>query len=442
MLDPPTGVGLPVVLLSLALAAPAFAALPAYSVKDLGTLGGATSMALGINASGEVVGLSAIAGSSLVHAFVHDGGGMRDLGTFGGAQSLAEAISDRDDVIGWAVTATGERHAFLHHDGVLMDIGTLGGSPADARGINDLGDIVGSSFLPGSTHERAFLWRNGVMQDLGTLGGTDSRAYAINDNGDVVGFSRPAENNDDIHAFVWRDGVMEDLGTLGGWASHAYDINDNGKIVGWSMEEPNYVSHAYLWSEGVMYDLGTLGGVYSAAFAINRLGEIVGVSTNSAEKQHAFYCNGAGPLVDLNTQIPEGSGWLLNSAIDLNDQGQIVGAGTYQGASRAFLLTPLRGLSVEPERGTLSFAGAAPNPAWDLTRFSFSLPAPGPVRLELFDVGGRRVRSLLDRDFGAGVASVTWDGRTDHGSRAGAGIYWARFEAAGRVLTRRLSLLR
>jgi probable HAF family extracellular repeat protein len=85
-----------------------------------------------------------------------------------------------------------------------------------------------------------------------------------------------------------------------------------------------------------MADLGTLGGSSSYATAINDSGQVVGGTGG-----HAFlYDNGK--MVDLNTLISSGSGWVLESATAINDSGQIVGCGTNsRGKTDAFLLTPL-----------------------------------------------------------------------------------------------------
>jgi probable HAF family extracellular repeat protein len=45
-------------------------------------------------------------------------------------------------------------------------------------------------------------------------------------------------------------------------------------------------------------------------------------------------------MIDLNNLIASGSGWVLTSAEAINDKGQIVGWGTLNGTSRAFLLDP------------------------------------------------------------------------------------------------------
>ena len=435
---PRMGRGIAIGLLVASLAAPAARAEVRYEIKDLGTLGGATSGAEGINELGQIVGLSQITGSSSYHAFVADPAGLRDLGTLGGAQSGARAINRGGDIVGWATAANDEKHAFYYHDGQMLDLGSLAGSPVDAFSLNDAGEVVGS-YISGF-YERAFVWSGGTMQDIGTLGGTDSRAIAVNNHGDVVGFARPIDDMQ-IHACLWRGGVATDLGTLGGWASHAIDINENGKIVGWSMEDPNYISHAFEWADGVMIDLGTIGGPYSSAFAINRSGQVVGVSSDARNVQHAVMWEG-GQIEDLNGLIAPEAGWFLSMATDNNDVGQIVGYGLYQGNTHAFLLTPMPALSAGPPVTGLAFAGAAPNPGFGATALRFSLPSTAQVTLRVFDVRGRAVRTLAEREFGPGENRVLWDGRNDDGSLESPGVYWARLEVTGHSFTRRLTLLR
>ena len=88
-----------------------------------------------------------------------------------------------------------------------------------------------------------------------------------------------------------------------------------------------------------MTSLGTLGGVNSEAFAINERGQIVGAANTAAGAVRAFLWQ-AGVMIDLNTLIPDGSGWVLVSARGISEGGQIVGTGTLNGVTRGFLLTP------------------------------------------------------------------------------------------------------
>jgi len=96
---------------------------------DLGTLGGQSSFAVALNASGQVVGSSQVTEGSY-HAFLWTAtDGMVDLGTLGGAESFAVAINDRGRVVGESDTVDGGRHAFSWTSkGGMIDLGDLNGN--------------------------------------------------------------------------------------------------------------------------------------------------------------------------------------------------------------------------------------------------------------------------------------------------------------------------
>ncbi len=63
------------------------------------------------------------------------------------------------------------------------------------------------------------------------------------------------------------------------------------------------------------------------------------------------------------------------------------------------------------------------------------------MSLAVYDASGRRVRTLAAGEWPAGEQSVRWDGRDESGDRVGAGLYFVRLQAGGRVLQRRIALL-
>ena len=79
--------------------------------------------------------------------------------------------------------------------------------------------------------------------------------------------------------------------------------------------------------------------------------------------------------------------------------------------------------------GEIALLGARPNPFGGVTDIQFRLPAETRVRLHIFDISGRLVRTLADRVMPAGVQSLTWDGRDDSGQRTGVGVYLCTFQA-------------
>ncbi len=333
-----------------------------YTVTDLGTLGGSSSAAYGINASGQVVG-EAQTSSGNNDAFLYSNGTMVDLGTLGGTGSVAYGINASGQVVGYAYTSSGNNDAFLYSNGTMTDLGTLPGFQSSlATGINANGQVVGASPAPlgatkGSPPVHAFLYSSGTMVDLGTLGGRTSAANSINASGQAVGEAQTSSGNND--AFLYSNGTMVDLGTLGGRTSAASGINASGQVVGYA-ETSSGTYDAFLYSNGTMTDLGTLSGNSSSlAYGINASGQVVGDSftgtdpLKSKDAGNAFpFLSSNGTMTDLNSLIDSASGWTLEDATAINDNGQIVGDGINpQGQDDAFLLTPV------PEPSTLVLLG-------------------------------------------------------------------------------------
>jgi hypothetical protein len=102
------------------------------------------------------------------------------------------------------------------------------------------------------------------------------------------------------------------------------------------------------------------------------------------------------------------------------------------------------GTNVPPHVGSAGFelAAPAPNPAPGAVDVRFSTPSRGPVTVAVYDVAGRRVRTLLDGVLAAGTHVRVWDGRTDDGAHAANGVYFVRLQADGLTQTRKAALRR
>jgi flagellar hook assembly protein FlgD len=61
----------------------------------------------------------------------------------------------------------------------------------------------------------------------------------------------------------------------------------------------------------------------------------------------------------------------------------------------------------------------------------YTVATQSHVSLRVFDLAGRVVRTLLDREARPGEYRITWDGTTDAGTRAATGVYFVRMEAEG-----------
>jgi hypothetical protein len=112
----------------------------------------------------------------------------------------------------------------------------------------------------------------------------------------------------------------------------------------------------------------------------------------------------------------------------------------YNGGGEADLLT-----AGDPGTGVSDLPVAAvrlqsyPNPFNPKTKLVYNLPAQVHVRLKVYDVRGRLVRTLVDGVQVAGAQAVVWDGRNESGRALASGVYFARLHAG--ELTRSLKLL-
>ena len=83
-----------------------------------------------------------------------------------------------------------------------------------------------------------------------------------------------------------------------------------------------------------------------------------------------------------------------------------------------------------------------PNPFNPSTHIRFHLPLNGHTRLDIIDLMGRNIRSIKNNVLPAGIYDMDWDGRTNNGEMATAGIYFIRMVSAQYQNTRKIILLK
>ena len=348
-------------------------------LTDLGALpGGNFSHPIYINDAGLSVGFSdngvtdRLTASPEINAVLwNKNGEILNLGTLGGASSAAVGINNGGQVVGFAANTTPDpfsllnvfgngsgtqTRAFLWENGAMRDLGTLGGPDSVGFYINERGQIAGLSYTDSTPNDTTglptyhpFLWDNGRMFDLGNFGGTFADIFGLNNRGQVAG-NLALPGDELVHPFFWDRGTLTDIGTFGGPTGEARWLNELGEVVGVADFPTEGLHNAFHWKNGVMTDLGNLGKT-SVAHSINSKGQIVGGSRISFEtgEIRAFLYENGGPMIDLNTLVPAGSSLKLVFAESINDRGEIVGAGAPPGVSsgdafslgHAFLLIPV-----------------------------------------------------------------------------------------------------
>jgi probable HAF family extracellular repeat protein len=308
-------------------------------------------------------------------------------------------INNKGQIAGTAFTLTANtQRAFVISKGSVTILGKLAGAFSTGRGMNSFAEVVGTSPPSTVANQHAVIFNGtGTPTDLGTLGGTSSVANAVNDSGVVVG--QAATGTSGItpvqQAFAFVNGSMVNVGDATQANTNAVDINNAGAIavagstrsyvttgtlrqnltIGFKptalnnqslvvgdIPNSNGVStDAALFDEltGTSTDIGKLGSANSSAQAndVNNSNVIVGTSgtTGGSSAAHAFVWTQANGLQDLNSLIDPNSGWLLSSANSINDSGQIVGTGIFNGRIQGFLLTPSTSQGVDTTAPTATF---------------------------------------------------------------------------------------
>jgi len=128
-----------------------------------------------------------------------------------------------------------------------------------------------------------------------------------------------------------------------------------------------------------------------------------------------------------------------------NGTDPVYGAGIIQ-IDKAVRLAASRGFGTKLALGSASRLGAtrlmSENPSRGNATLSLRLSRPGAVRVQLYDVSGRLVRTLDQGSYPAGERVIRWDGKDDHGERVGSGVYFFHAETPDGVENRRVAVLR
>jgi hypothetical protein len=153
-----------------------------------------------------------------------------------------------------------------------------------------------------------------------------------------------------------------------------------------------------------------------------------------------YLVNDAGAGEDEHVTVNLAVSSYYGIAVYKSDSGELANAADYR-----LVIGTTDATDVEiPGALPTSFALAAPSPnpfAGD-TAIRFDVPAGGGnVRLEVFDLQGRRVATLADGFSPAGRHSARWDGRDSGGRRSVAGVYFVRLQTPKGGETRKITLL-
>jgi len=151
----------------------------------------------------------------------------------------------------------------------------------------------------------------------------------------------------------------------------------------------------------------------------------------------SLFIDGPGELTDFWNQNPRGA-WTLK----VSDE-QFGALGTFNSWGLNLLVTDNEASAVETGLPAMTrLVGNAPNPFNPRTVISFELAGSGPVRMDVYDLKGRLVRELANRNYDAGRHDIVWDGRDNRGGETASGMYFFRMRTENDVQTHKMLLVR
>lgn len=236
-------------------------------------------------------------------------------------------------------------------------------------------------------------------------------------------------------------GTLDDWEDLGYYRSTEYEYSGNGHVVESVTAFPDSAYPASKTSGQATWRLLFTHGIDSPAdssirFSAKKLGRALADTTLGPEEDRVW----STPATNLFTYLAgDSTAWgtyatehLRVGRVDFlatfDGAGILVSRMVWSGADFTLIqpsVTAVQGESPSPvSRVALRVIEALPGAG--RLAFEIGMPTQERVRLGIYDVAGRRVRSLVDGEVPAGTMRVQWDGKDQAGNAARTGMYFAR----------------
>lgn len=253
-----------------------------------------------------------------------------------------------------------------------------------------------------------------------------------NQNGSLASTSRPSK----VLGPWWED-LNTDTGSKGGRISYKVLGSSPNRVFAiqykslrgyWSEETStrvNFQVRLYEEDGKIEYHYGP---VKAGTFAGGDIGAMIGFEDHIGGDYH-FYdliAGGAIPASELNTNLSPLTDW--------------------PGPDSMFVIQThnVSGIEENPEvlPQTLALHQNYPNPFNPETTIDYTLAKDSKVRLIIYDVLGRKIKTLVNTRQRSGFRSAMWNGRNQQGEFVGSGIYFAVLQAGDKSLSRKMMLVK
>jgi uncharacterized delta-60 repeat protein len=295
-------------------------------------------------------------------------------------------------------------------------------------------DSIGNAYITG------YSVGGGTLQDYATI-----RYYPNGDTAWVRRYDGPAHGADyakaiamDHSGSVYVAGYSDGTGTFQDYAAIKYDSSGN-----------------QVWVR--RYDYGVSGSDDCYAMAVDASNDVyvTGMSggggvTSFDYATVKYLSNGDTAWVMRYNRIENGSDYAKAIAVD--DSGNVYVTGYSEGSGTGedfctikYVQTPSEVKDETGDRESPSefvLSQNYPNPFNPTTKIEFTLAKSGFVTLQIYDVVGRKVRTLVSEELSSGYKSVSWDGKNEDGEEVASGIYFYQLKVGDFSEPKKMLLLK
>lgn len=304
------------------------AAAQTVVVTDLGSPAGYNTRTHDINNLGQIIGtIDRGDPPFVIKAFIWKSGEFKELPTLAGLDTWAVGINQVGQVIGGSrITVTSGYppwHAFFWEGGdALTDIGTFGGGYSSATAINNLGQVTGSAYACPTDCPFPFVWEKG-MTGPAWLPGSDMYTWVrdINDAGTIIANGHYSSGR----SLLWKKGATgayewptDLLGQADTRHGRVLQINKLGQVLG-SLADTDGVQKLFLWDNGSVTVLPLPVDVWTPYARLNNLGQVAATTVQTIREAtvDSILVWDRGVVTDVTPNC------LGPQVVDLNDFGQI-----------------------------------------------------------------------------------------------------------------------
>lgn len=312
-------------------------------------------------------------------------------------------------------------------------------------------------------------------QNPGIIGQINSVFFTAHDTGYTVGAGKISRTTDG--GLNWQAINTASMDLLRSVhfanASAGCAVGESGTILrttdgglNWNLEESgtnNSLFSVFLPSEEVVYTVGLAGTILKREGSANLAPSITSTPDTVAivDSLYSYQVTATDPNGDLLTfRLLTSPSWLsidstagliqgTPSISNVGDTTVTVTVLDHRGGSdqQTYTLSVMGPVAIEePSEAVLTrqfqLDQNYPNPFNPTTTITYYLPIDSDVQIEIFNLVGQKIRTLLDQPMPGGIYQIEWDGRNNAGSAVASGIYIYRMKADNYISVKKMTLLK